>query len=394
MPAKHDARCLRDYLAGFEGHSILWKSADQTLSVEYLSCLLSTYHKWVSQFAGLRVAIICSNMLHLASLLLMLDGLSEAILLIPSGLSVESVGDFLRRASVDLLITDKGIPAQAVEQVRLNLELEADDAFLAAYAPQPNLCRYQTQWIIPTSGTTDTPKLVCHTLESLTDSIKRATKYGSYRWGLLYDLTRFAGLQVFLQSFLNASLLIFTDYACSLEEQIRALVLAECNALSATPTMWRKILMSDASEYIPLKQITLGGEIADAAVLAALARAYPDTHITHIYASTEAGVGFAVHDGLEGFPKEYLETPPKGIEIAVSEDGLLLLRKARQAQFFLDVETSLYDDEGWINTGDLVELKGSRYIFLGRASGAINVGGSKVYPEEVERVILQVPGVA
>ena len=38
--------------------------------------------------------------------------------------------------------------------------------------------------------------------------------------------------------------------------------------------------------------------------------------------------------------------------------------------------------------GDRVEIKGDRVYFLGRDSGAINVGGNKVQPEEVENVLV------
>ena len=36
---------------------------------------------------------------------------------------------------------------------------------------------------------------------------------------------------------------------------------------------------------------------------------------------------------------------------------------------------------------DLVERRGDRIYFAGRQSGSINVGGSKVYPEEVEETV-------
>ena len=53
----------------------------------------------------------------------------------------------------------------------------------------------------------------------------------------------------------------------------------------------------------------------------------------------------------------------------------------------------LADDEGFVDTGDIVELRGDRYYFLGRRNGVINVGGLKVYPEEVEAVINRHPAV-
>jgi acyl-coenzyme A synthetase/AMP-(fatty) acid ligase len=47
----------------------------------------------------------------------------------------------------------------------------------------------------------------------------------------------------------------------------------------------------------------------------------------------------------------------------------------------------LQDAEGFVDTGDVLELRDDRYYFIGRGDGMINVGGLKVYPEEVEAVI-------
>ena len=43
----------------------------------------------------------------------------------------------------------------------------------------------------------------------------------------------------------------------------------------------------------------------------------------------------------------------------------------------------------WLNTGDEVEVDGEYIRILGRRSEIINVGGQKVYPAEVESVLLQ-----
>ena len=51
------------------------------------------------------------------------------------------------------------------------------------------------------------------------------------------------------------------------------------------------------------------------------------------------------------------------------------------------------DADGFIDTGDIVELRGDRYYFVGRRGGIINVGGLKVHPEEVEAVINRHPDV-
>jgi acyl-CoA synthetase (AMP-forming)/AMP-acid ligase II len=54
----------------------------------------------------------------------------------------------------------------------------------------------------------------------------------------------------------------------------------------------------------------------------------------------------------------------------------------------------LFDAEGWLNTQDAVEVDGPYLRILGRVSDLINVGGQKVYPAEVEAVLMQLPNVA
>jgi len=48
-----------------------------------------------------------------------------------------------------------------------------------------------------------------------------------------------------------------------------------------------------------------------------------------------------------------------------------------------------FDEEGWMCTGDHVELRGEYMRILGRKSEMINVGGQKVFPTEIENVLLE-----
>jgi acyl-CoA synthetase (AMP-forming)/AMP-acid ligase II len=50
---------------------------------------------------------------------------------------------------------------------------------------------------------------------------------------------------------------------------------------------------------------------------------------------------------------------------------------------------SQFDTEGWFNTQDQVEVDGEFFRILGRVTDLINVGGQKVYPTEVENIILE-----
>ena len=53
----------------------------------------------------------------------------------------------------------------------------------------------------------------------------------------------------------------------------------------------------------------------------------------------------------------------------------------------------LRDEDGYVDTGDILTLRQDRYHFVGRKGGIINVGGNKVYPEEVEEIINRHPDV-
>jgi acyl-coenzyme A synthetase/AMP-(fatty) acid ligase len=151
--------------------------------------------------------------------------------------------------------------------------------------------------------------------------------------------------------------------------------------------------MSPAIWRVAPRYLRLSGEIADQAVLDNLKAAFPGVPIGHAYASTEAGVGFEVNDGLEGFPADFIGRPGAAVEMKV-EDGSLRLRSQRTATRYLGaVAETLADADGFVDTGDLVERRGDRFYFVGRRSGVINVGGLKIHPEEVEAVINRHPGV-
>src|ERR1700683_933444 len=69
-------------------------------------------------------------------------------------------------------------------------------------------------------------------------------------------------------------------------------------------------------------------------------------------------------------------------------DGTLWIRSTRTASAYVGRDAAaLRDSDGYVDTGDMVELRGERYHFVGRRGGIINVGGLKVHPEEIEAVI-------
>lgn len=381
---------LRVWLEQFSPTETVWIDGARRWSAADLREQLTRADAAAARFRDGVVALAVRAGPTLARLLLSLDGHAPGVLLVPPDAPAELYTAFLRATGAQVGITDGALPAGvAGTWVSAAAVLESPARRLAS----PALPDRETRVILPTSGTTGTPKLVSHTWATLARTVRPQAEGTPRCWGLLYALTRFAGLQVWLQALASRATLVFTDHLPDLEARLSLLAAAGCEALSATPTLWRKILMSPLGRRLPLRQVTLGGEIADDLVLGALARTYPQARLTHIYASTEAGVGFSVKDSRAGFPAEFLTTPPEGVELKVDTAGRLWLRPAVRGQFLVGGDR-LEDAEGWIDTGDLVERRGDRFHFLGRASGAINVGGDKVFPEEVERVILELPEIA
>jgi acyl-CoA synthetase (AMP-forming)/AMP-acid ligase II len=138
--------------------------------------------------------------------------------------------------------------------------------------------------------------------------------------------------------------------------------------------------------------VRLSGEVADQAILDRLKAVYPESMVAHAFASTEAGVAFEVRDGLAGFPSAFVG-PGDSAELRVV-DGSLRIRSRRVATSYLGrASGSLADADGFVDTGDIVELRDGRYYFVGRREGIINMGGLKVHPEEVEAVINRHPAV-
>jgi acyl-CoA synthetase (AMP-forming)/AMP-acid ligase II len=150
--------------------------------------------------------------------------------------------------------------------------------------------------------------------------------------------------------------------------------------------------MSPVIRKISPRYVRLSGEIADQAVLDSLRNAFPQASIGHAYASTEAGVAFEVDDGLAGFPAEYIERSRNGVEMKVLQ-GSLRIRSPRTASRYVGTEAALLDEDGFVDTGDMVEMSGDRLFFAGRRGGIINIGGLKVHPEEIEAVINRHPQV-
>ncbi|MEY0162862.1 AMP-binding protein [Providencia rettgeri] len=371
---------LFDYINNFDNDKKLFKTPNKTETILSLKKERESLKSFLYKIRNKKIALNFNDYLNIAKWLFFLDGIVSRITILPYESVLDKQSDFIKKSETDFLITESDDNGKNVININLLGEYSNE-----SFDFDQNI---DTEWVITTSGTTGTPKLVKHTLSSLTATVKNSdSKENTNIWGLLYGLQRFAGIQVYLQSVISGNLLVIPQHL-SLPDEINFFNQNNVTCLSATPTLWRKLLMLPEARLLPLRVITLGGEIADSNILKALSVQFPNAKIRHIYASTEAGVGFSVTDGQAGFPISYFEK----MSLKISNENTLLIKSSSTYSGYIGSEKTEGND-GFIDTGDLVEIRNNRCYFLGRANGSINVGGNKVQPEQIERIILSFPGV-
>jgi acyl-coenzyme A synthetase/AMP-(fatty) acid ligase len=343
----------------------------------------------LAALSGRSVLLAVHDQLSAATAMIELDGVARRMVIIPPEVPPEHLSELITIAEVDSIVVDGNSPARSLPGIPLRLPVSAAITPSAAN-PAPS---HTTEWVLLTSGTSGPPKMALHTLASLSAPIKAHQHAGAdVVWGTFYDIRRYGGLQIFLRAVLGRGSLILSCADESPSNHLRRLARHGVTHLTGTPSHWRRALMSPLAGSIAPRYVRLSGEIADQAILDPLRSFYPQAAIGHAFASTEAGVAFEVDDGLEGFPATLIGSAGE-VELKI-EHGSLLIRSARTASRYLSAASpALRNADGFVDTGDMVELRRDRYLFLGRRSGVINVGGLKVHPEEVEIAINRHPAV-
>jgi acyl-CoA synthetase (AMP-forming)/AMP-acid ligase II len=372
---------LRDYLSPeLKGRAI--SDARHSISLTdilSLTCLDSR----CGELSGRSVLLAMSGQLLSGLAMIEIDGIARRMLLCPPDLNPDYLKALIDDAGIDAVITDR--PEQWTE-TGISLVVTAG---LPVTPARPVDTERATEWLMLTSGTSGVPKIVGHTLEGLSGAI---VAEGPARgtppvWATFYDIRRYGGLQIFLRAIIGGGSMVLSDHGEALADHVARLHGRGVTHISGTPSHWRKLLMSGSAAGFTPRYVRLSGEIADQAVLDGLAQAFPNASVGHAYASTEAGVGFAVNDGREGFPASLVGQNRDGVEMKVI-DGSLRIRSRRAAHAYVGKSAAdLTDTDGFVDTGDMVELRGDRYYFVGRRGGIINIGGLKVHPEEIEAVI-------
>lgn len=237
------------------------------------------------------------------------------------------------------------------------------------------------------SGTTGRPKAILHDFNNFL--ARYAVQRPPHRAlnFLLFDHA--GGINTMLHTLFNRGVVIVP--AERTPEIIAAdMVSHRVELLPTTPTFLRMMLLAgvfDLFEFPHLRVITYGTERMDQGTLDRLAMKLPQVDFRQTYGLSELGV-FQVRSKARN--SLWMKIGGKGIETRIAGD-VLQIRSDNRMLGYLNSPSPF--DDGWYDTGDIVEQDGDYIRVAGRAKEVLNVGGLKILPGEVERVALLHPDV-
>lgn len=243
--------------------------------------------------------------------------------------------------------------------------------------------------VLFTSGSSGEPKAALHDFSKLLAkfSVKRkALRAINF---LLFD--HWGGLNTLFHILSNGGTVVILEnrkpeHVCELIEKYKV------ELLPVSPTFLNILILSRAYERYnmgSLKTISYGTEPMPESLLNLLNKLFPDVRLQQTYGLIELGV---MRSKSESNGSLWVKIGGEGFQARVV-DGILQIKSDSAMIAYLNAE-SPFTIDGWFVTGDLVEVKGEYFKILGRKSEIINVGGEKVFPQEVENIILEIPEVA
>lgn len=243
--------------------------------------------------------------------------------------------------------------------------------------------------VLFSSGSTGRSKAAVHDLVPLLEKFtvrKRTLRTVAF---LLFD--HIGGVNTLLYTLSNGGCVITLtdrqpDVVCAAVARHRA------ELLPTSPTFLNLMLASEAHtrhDLSSLRTVTYGTEPMSEATLRRVHAALPWVKLQQTYGLSELGI---LRSQSKAPDSLWVRIGGEGYALRVV-DGLLEIKARAAILGYLNAPSPVTAD-GWFRTGDAVEVDGEWIKILGRRSEIINVGGEKVYPAEVEGVLLELPGVA
>lgn len=242
--------------------------------------------------------------------------------------------------------------------------------------------------VLFSSGSTGRPKGILHDLERVAEKFHRQRTPVVAIPFLMFD--HFGGFNTILA--ITSSLGTVVGVAeRSVARVCDAIERYRVDLLPTTPSFLNLLIAARAHEHYDLsslRRVSYGTEVMPQATLDRLRQALPQAVLQQTYGLSEVGV-LASKSREDG--SLWMRVGGEGFQTKVV-DGILWIKSDFSMVGYLNAPPA-FDADGWFNTQDRVEVDGDYFKVLGRVTDLINVGGQKVYPAEVEEVIMTLPNV-
>lgn len=283
--------------------------------------------------------------------------------------------EFLATAGADFLIDCRGTGSAQVSRLEGGPRHPLMEKLAGAGSPG---------LVLFSSGSTGQPKAVLHDFDRLLRKFRAPRQ--SLRMLSFLLLDHIGGINTLFFGLANGGTVISVSDRRP-ESICQAIERNRVEVLPTSPTFLNLLLLSEAHlrhDLSSLRLITYGTELMPASTLERLHEALPNVRLQQTYGLSELGI-------LRSKSREdgslWVKVGGEDYETKVV-NGVLWVRAQSAMLGYLNAQ-SPFDAEGWFNTEDAVEQDGEWLRFLGRTSEIINVGGQKVYPAEVESVLLE-----
>ena len=240
-----------------------------------------------------------------------------------------------------------------------------------------------------TSGTTGRPKIAVHTFGQLQSSAICSQSFipvtTDSLWLLQLPLFHVSGIGIMLRTLSYQGCLLISDQKQSFS-----------NLLSQYPVTHLSLVYPQFCQFLSqnmnsssLKHMLLGGSSFNPALLeTAIQRQLP---IHFSYGLTEYSSQVAT--SLVGtFTPLYLL---EGVSVS-TQDQEIRIKGPSLFQGYLQENGQIHlslDSEGYFKTGDLGKVDSNQLSILGRKDHLFISGGENIYPEEIESIMMKMPGI-
>lgn len=250
----------------------------------------------------------------------------------------------------------------------------------------------EQHFVIFSSGSTGRPKLIVHSFEVL-ERKNRVQVCSDSRGSLalpLFHISHIAGIDRIFYNMTHGISTILTaqrnpEFVFSLIERYQV------HALASSPFFYGQIQQKHGIYQLgSLQEVTYGGDVMPLPTLQKMNEFFPaTTHIRQSFGLSELG---SLRTRSQARNSTYFAFADNSVQFKVV-DSVLWIKSPWQMVGLFDagLHAPRLDADGFYCTGDRVDVNEDNYIvIIGRTDDRITIGGTKIYPQEIENLVMEV----